>query len=300
MIKVDKVSKRFDSIVAVDSVSMEIQEGSVFGMVGTNGAGKSTMLRMMAGVFCPDSGSITMDDRPIYENPEVKKDIFFVSDDMYFLKNGTPKDVAEFYATVYPHFDKTRFLSLTGDLGLEAQRKISTFSKGMKRQVALLCGICSGSKYLLCDEAFDGLDPVVRQLVKSLFAKEITERNLTPVLASHNLRELEDICDHVGLLHKGGVLLNKDLEELRCGIHKLQCVFQTEEFPEDLAQKLSILKNEKRGKLYTITVRGELGEIEAAVGEKKPLFFEMLPLTLEEIFISETEVTGYDFKKLIF
>ena len=299
MIKAENVVKRFDGNLAVDRVSVEIKEGIVFGMVGTNGAGKSTLLRMIAGVLKADEGKITVDDAPVYENPVAKKEVFYISDDAYYLNNGTPVDMADYYGAVYEKFNRKRYLELMDQLGLPLSRKISTFSKGMKKQVSILLGVCAGTKYLLCDETFDGLDPVMRQAVKSIFAKEITERGLTPVLASHNLRELEDICDHVGLLHKGGVLLSKDLEEMRTGIHKLQCVFADEEQEARVLMGLEVVNREERGRLKTLTVRGTQEEIAARVAAAEPVFFEMLPLTLEEIFISETEVAGYDFKKLI-
>lgn len=299
MIKAENVVKRFDGLMAVDRVSVEIKEGIVFGMVGTNGAGKSTLLRMIAGVLKADEGTITVDGERVYENPAAKKEVFYISDDAYYLNNGTPVDMADYYGAVYERFDRKRYLELLSQLNLPLSRKISTFSKGMKKQVSILLGVCAGTKYLLCDETFDGLDPVMRQAVKSIFAKEITERGLTPVLASHNLRELEDICDHVGLLHKGGVLLSKDLEEMRTGIHKLQCVFADEEQEKRVLLGLDVVNKEQRGRLKTLTVRGVQEEIEARVAAAEPVFFEMLPLTLEEIFISETEVAGYDFKKLI-
>ena len=299
MIKAENVVKRFDGLLAVDRVSVEIKEGIVFGMVGTNGAGKSTLLRMIAGVLKADEGTITVDETPVFENPAAKKEVFYISDDAYYLNNGTPVDMADYYGAVYEKFNRKRYLELMDQLGLPLSRKISTFSKGMKKQVSILLGVCAGTKYLLCDETFDGLDPVMRQAVKSIFAKEITERGLTPVLASHNLRELEDICDHVGLLHKGGVLLSKDLEEMRTGIHKLQCVFADEEQEARVLMGLEVVNKEQRGRLKTLTVRGLQEEIAARVAAAEPVFFEMLPLTLEEIFISETEVAGYDFKKLI-
>ena len=169
----------------------------------------------------------------------------------------------------------------------------------MKKQVSILCGICAGTEYLFCDETFDGLDPVMRQAVKSIFANDMEERNLTPIIASHNLRELEDICDHVGLLHKGGILLSRDLDEMKMNLHKVQCVLKEGTRPEDI-EGLEILKTERRGKLLTLTVRGELGRVEYLMQKAEPVFYETIPLSLEEIFISETEVVGYDVKKLIF
>ena len=205
----------------------------------------------------------------------------------------------EFYSRVYPEFDRARFQTLMKNFGLETRRKIQTFSKGMKKQLSVICGICANTDYLFCDETFDGLDPVMRQAVKSIFANDMAERNLTPIIASHNLRELEDICDHVGLLHRGGILLSRDLDDMKLNIHKVQCVLKEGMTENDLVA-LNRIKTESRGKLYTITVRGSKEEVEGLMESYQPVFYEMIPLSLEEIFISETEVAGYDIKKLIF
>ena len=225
--------------------------------------------------------------------------VFYISDEAYFFSNASPLDMMAYYSRVYERFDKERFHRLLKSFGLDEKRRIHTFSKGMKKQVSVICGICANTKYLFCDETFDGLDPVMRQAVKSLFAADMEDRNLTPIIASHNLRELEDICDHVGLLHKGGILLSKDLDDMKLNIHKIQCVLQPGMEPEDLVS-LEVLSTERRGRLLTLTVRGTREEIEAKLGACDPVFFECIPLTLEEIFISETEVAGYDVKKLVF
>lgn len=299
MIEAVNLTKRFDEILAVDHIDATIKEGSVFGLIGTNGAGKSTFLRMIAGVLKPDDGTVTIDGMKVFENEEAKRRFFYISDDQYFFSNCTPRDLANYYQIVYPEFDKARFYSLMESFGLSETRKVNTFSKGMKKQLSILCGICAGTEYLFCDETFDGLDPVMRQAVKSLFANDMEERRLTPIIASHNLRELEDICDHVGLLHKGGILLSRDLDEMKMNIHKIQCVLKDGMEPEDLAG-LETLKTERRGKLLTLTVRGDLSKLEFIMQNANPVFYETIPLSLEEIFISETEVVGYDVKKLIF
>lgn len=300
MIEAVQVSKQFDKIVAVDQITATIKEGNVFGLVGTNGAGKSTFIRMLCGILKPDHGSIKIDDIEVYENTKAKELFFYISDEQYFFSNCTPKDLKKYYKVMYPKFDSSRFDNLLKHFELDPNRKIHTFSKGMKKQVSIICGICANTKYIFCDETFDGLDPVMRQAVKSIFAKEISDRNMTPVIASHNLRELEDICDHVGLLHKGGILLSKDLFDMKLSIHKIQCVFQKEEDINQLFEGLELLKVDKRGSLNTITARGSSEEITKRIERRKPIFSEVLPLTLEEIFISETEVVGYDIKKLIF
>lgn len=300
MIEAKNVSKSFGDILAVDNVSVTIREGSVFGMIGTNGAGKSTFLRMAAGVYRPDSGTITLDDMPVYENPAAKQEFFYISDDQYFFANTTPKELMRYYSVVYPKFDKERMKKMLAQFNLEEKRKVATFSKGMKKQLSVICGICANTKYLFCDETFDGLDPVMRQAVKSIFAQEIAERGMTPVIASHNLRELEDICDHVGLLHRGGVLLSRELEDMKVNIHKVQCAFKADSTIEEVLQRMNVIKKEIRGSLYTITARGNADDIRSQIQTANPIFMELLPLSLEEIFISETEVAGYDIKKLIF
>lgn len=299
MIEATNLTKKFDDILAVDHINAQIREGNVFGLIGTNGAGKSTFLRMAAGVLKPDEGSITIDGMDVYENEAAKRKFFYISDDQYFFGNATPQDMMNYYRIVYPEFDVNRFDSLLKSFGLQKNRKINTFSKGMKKQVSILCGICAGTEYLFCDETFDGLDPVMRQAVKSIFANDMEERKLTPIIASHNLRELEDICDHVGLLHKGGMLLSKDLDDMKLNIHKIQCVLPAGVGSSDL-QGIDIIKTEQRGSLLTLTVRGKREEIQTILQAYHPVFFEMIPLSLEEIFISETEVAGYDIKRLVF
>lgn len=299
MIKADNLTKRFQGVTAVDHIHAEIQDGTVFGLIGTNGAGKSTFLRMAAGILKPDEGTITLDGESVFEDTRVKARCFYIPDEPYFLGNGTADDMKTFYQGIYPNFDTDRFGKLLKSFELDGRRKIQTFSKGMKKQLAVLLGICAGTDYLFCDETFDGLDPVMRQTVKSLFANDIEERHLTPVIASHNLRELEDICDHVGLLHRGGMLLSKDLDDMKMNIHKIQCVLPAGLDRTNL-QDLDIMTTEQRGSLLTLTVRGQREEIEARMQSYHPVFFEMIPLSLEEIFISETEVAGYDIKKLIF
>lgn len=299
MIEIRNVSKTFDGNKAVDDVSVSIRENAVFGLIGTNGAGKSTVLRMLAGVLEPDGGEIAIDGLPVFDNMEAKRKIYFIADEPYFFANSNAVDIQKYLSSCYPEFSKEDFYTYLINFGLDKKRKINTYSKGMKKQLALICGVCSGTKYLLCDETFDGLDPVMRQGIKSIFASEMEKRGMTPVIASHNLRELEDICDHVGLLHKGGVLLSKDLEEMKCNIQKVQCVFKTNEDETKVIASLDIMKNEKRGSLNTLTVRGNKAEILAIFATVNTIFFEALPLSLEEIFISETEVVGYDIKKLI-
>jgi len=300
MIEANEIQKRFNDVEAISNISTEIHEGQVFGLVGTNGAGKSTFLRILTGVLKPDNGTVRIDDQEVYENEEIKKRIFYIPDEQYFFPNVTAKGMCDYFSLIYPEFERDKFMKWMKRFGLNGERKINTFSKGMKRQVSMLMGICANTKYLFCDETFDGLDPVMRQAVKSLLAEEIINRDFTPVIASHNLRELEDICDHVGLLHKGGILFSRELEDMKHHIHKIQCVIREQDAELELLRELKVLKSERTGSLLTITVRGDREEIGRKLEAKKPLFCEVLPLTLEEIFISETEGAGYDIKRFVF
>ena len=298
MIEIKNVTKKFDKLTALKEVSATIEEGHVFGLIGTKGAGKSTLMRSICGVYRPDEGEVLVDGEPVYENPAAKAKLFYISDDQYFFPNGTPMDMVRYYQTIYPQFHTERFASLMEILKLDSKRKINTFSKGMRKQLSVMLGISAGTKYLLCDETFDGLDPVIRQAIKRLFIQEIEENGLTPIIASHNLRELEDICEHVGLLHAGGILFSKDLDDMKLGMFKLQCVLRSQEQINTIAARFPILKQEQRGMLTTLTLRGEARDITGLQLELNPVFWELLPLTLEEIFISEMEVKGYDFEKL--
>ena len=235
---------------------------------------------------------------PVYENEEAKKLFFYISDDSYFPANYTAMDLVRFYRNFYPQFRTRFFHELMEQFHLEENRRIATFSKGMKKQVLVIIGVCAATKYLFCDETFDGLDPVMRQAVKSLFVSEIMNRDFTPVIASHNMRELEDVCDHVGLLHKGGILLSRELEDMKFHIHKIQCVLPDQTKEETLLKELDVLKKEHQGSLLIFTARGTREEILQKVQTQNPIFCEVIPLTLEEIFISETEVAGYEVKNI--
>ena len=277
MIEIRNCSKAFGEIHAIDHVSMKIGERQIFGLVGTNGAGKSTLLRMAAGVMKPDEGEILVDQKPVYENEKIKQQIFYISDGGYFPQGYTAADLKDFYREYYPGFMTDRYSKLMDQFHLDEKRRISAYSKGMKKQLLVIMGISAGTKYLLCDETFDGLDPVMRQAVKSLFVSEIMNRDFTPVIASHNMRELEDMKFH---------------------IHKIQCVLPDQTKEEALLKELDVLKKEHQGSLLILTARGTREEIFRKVQTQNPIFCEVIPLTLEEIFISETEVAGYEVKNI--
>lgn len=296
MIEIRELTKTFEGIRAVDNITTTIHEGQIFGLVGSNGAGKSTFLRLLSGIMKADQGTILIDGQKVFENLEIKNEICFLPDTAYFFPNATVRVMKNYYKMVYKKFDEKKFDELAEKFHVEMDRKISTFSKGMKKQVSMLLGICARTKYLFCDETFDGLDSVMRQAVKSLFALEVINREFTPIIASHNLREIEDICDTVGLLHKGGILFTKDMEEMKFHMHKVQCVIDNPIAEERLLGELQVLHHEKRGSLLSFTARGTKEEILDRIKERDPVFVEALPLTLEEIFISEMEVKGYDIK----
>ena len=298
MIQVERLTKKFQTYTALNQISVSVQPGSVFGLVGSNGAGKSTLLRTIAGIYKPDSGTVAIDGTPIFEHPNVKNDIFFISDFPYFIPQSNMKEMAKFYASMYSNWSHERYRELCSLFPIEEKMKISSMSKGMQRQVALICALSTQPKVLLMDEIFDGLDPVMRQLLKKLLAREVSERNITVMIASHNLRELEDVCDQVGLLHQGGVVFEQELDGLKLNLHKLQAVFKPM-ISMDVFSDLDILKFDMKGSLINMVIRGDKGVISRRIEALKPVYFEMLPLTLEEVFISEMEVSGYDIDKII-
>ena len=298
MIAVKDLTKKFDSTVALDKISFSIGSGSIFGLVGSNGAGKSTFLRTLAGIYKPDSGEVLLDEISPFENSEAKSKLFFIPDYPYFIPQYTLSDMANFYARIYPNWSQKRFEELCSLFTLNSKSKISTMSKGMQRQSAIICALATMPKYLLLDEVFDGLDPVMRQLLKKIISGEVSEHDMTVIIASHNLRELEDLCDHVGLFHKGGVIFDRDLDELKLGINKVQAVFKPMPALSSF-EPLDIVKTEIRGSLINLVVRGTKEEILNKINELNPIFAEVLPLTLEEVFISEMEVAGYDLDNIL-
>lgn len=299
MIEIRNVTKSYGDIVSLDNVSAKIGNGSIYGLIGSNGAGKSTLLRVMAGIFRPDGGDVLYDDRSVWENTAVKQEIFYISDDEYKLPGASTDDMMNFYRNIYKSFDKERYDMLCNTFKIERKRSLSTFSKGMKRQVDILLGLSCRPKYLLCDETFDGLDPVMRQFVKKLICEEVAENGMTPIIASHNLRELEDLCDHVGLIHRGGILFESDVDDLKGGILKIQMVAGDNATDISSFAPLKIADFRKTGSVITLIVRGNEAETEEKILSLSPKFYEILPLTLEEVFISEMEEIGYDFTEIL-
>ena len=297
MIETSGLTKRFDDILAVDHISAKIRDGSVFGLIGTNGAGKSTFLRMVSGILKPDEGEVLIDGENVYENPAVKSRFFYISDDQYFFANGTPLELMKFYKSIYPAFDEPRFFHLLQSFDLDKKRKISTFSKGMKKQLSIIYGICAGTDYIFCDETFDGLDPVMRRQVWSLMMGDVAERGTTVLVSSHNLRELEDVCDHVGIMDHGHVLLERSLAQLQDNMVKLQVVFP--DGMEDVPAELPVLHASKLGRVHTLIMRMNAQEATERLMAYSPLLVDAIPLTLEEIFIYELGGADYAVKDIV-
>ena len=294
MIEILNVTKRFDTLVALNQISLSIKEGSVVGLVGSNGAGKSTLLRILAGVYRADSGTVLFDGAEGFNNSAVKGDTIFISDYPYFSSSDTLKSLAKKYKILYPHWNDEDYNRLLGLFAISQTVKIAKMSKGMQRQAAIILGLAANPKYILFDEIFDGLDPVVREQVKKLFADFVSERSASIVIASHNLRELEDVCDSICLIHAGGILADEDADKLKLGMTKVQIILEDETVLNTVRQTLKLLKLTQKGKIYEMTIRGEREEIMAFLESLHPTYLELLPLSLEEVFMSEMEVTGYE------
>lgn len=294
MIKVENVEKYYGKIKALNGVSLTVKDGSIYGLIGTNGSGKSTLLRAMAGIFRPEKGKIEIDGENIYENPILKRRIVYISDDQFIIPSSTAEDVKDFYKNMYPNFDTEKFDKLTDRFSLDRKRQITGFSKGMKKQLDIISAVSSRPDYIYLDETFDGLDPVVREEVKRMLAYESAERGMSSVIASHNLREIEDICDAISLLHKGNVVISNDIDSIKTEYIKIQAIFTEEKTEEDF-KELSVVNLSRSGSFYTIIARSDSFLAEHIVKSFSPVFYEVIPLTLEEVFITEMEEKGYGF-----
>lgn len=299
MIEIRSLTKCFDGVTALDGVSFSVQNGSIFGLVGSNGAGKSTLLRVLAGVYRPEAGEALLDGLPPFERQEIKERLRFVPDDPWLPAQATLHGLAARLSRFYRSWDGDYLQKLCVMFPVPPDKKLGTLSKGQRRQAALVLALASRPDYLFLDEVFDGLDPVVRKLLKRVLAGEVADRGLTVLVASHNLRELEDFCDTMALLHRGGVVLEEELDELRLGIHRVQAVFREPPDPEALARKLCIVSREQSGSVLSLVVRGNETEILEALDSFSPEFRELVPLSLEEVFISEMEAAGYDIENIL-
>ena len=292
MLELKNITKTFGAFKALDDLSMTVPKGSVYGLVGPNGAGKSTAIRHMLGVYRPDSGSVLFEGQPVYENPGAKVRIGSIPDDIFFFPSATLEDMRRYYAGLYPQFDNALFDKLYEVFQLPKKTHLRRFSKGMQKQAAFHLCICTKPDMLILDEPVDGLDPVMRRQVWSLLLSEVAQRETTVVISSHNLRELEDICDYVGIMDHGKMLLERSLADMQGATHKLQLV-------GEIPDGLEILHESASGRLRTLVVRGNAQRIGEIVGASKPAYFDVLPLSLEEIFIYELGGVNYEVKNIV-
>lgn len=298
MITATNVTKKFDDFIALDNLNCNIQKGCVYGLVGSNGAGKSTFLRLITGIYKVDSGSITINSENVYENPTIKEKFVFVPDELFFLPQANMLKMAKLYQTSYMNFNTKRFDELTNLFKLNPKANINTFSKGMKRQAATILALSCMADYIFFDETFDGLDPVIRNLLKKVIYADVCERNATVVITSHSLRELEDTCDQLALLHKGGIVFESDIDNLKTSLFKIQVAFDYS-YDKELFEDIKIINFSKKGSVSNIIIRGDKQEVSEIIKSKNPILFEIIPLSLEEVFIYEMEALGYAFENVI-
>ncbi len=298
MIKIEGLDKKFGNNYVLKDLSCTIKESSIYGLVGANGAGKSTLLRLINSIYKADKGTILVNGENAYDNAKLKQKMVFVSDDLFFYPSYSMLDTAKYYQAMYHNFDMEYFLELAKKLKFDVQRKINTFSKGMKRQCALICAICTNADYMFFDETFDGLDPVVRNEFKKIIAKQMTKKNTTIIMTSHNLRELEDICDNLGLLYKGGILFESDIDSIKTNMFKAQISLKGE-FDEKTFKDIDVLNFKKSGSVATLIIKDSDGDAKEKLQKLKPIILDFLPLTLEEVFIYEMEALGYAFNEVI-
>ncbi len=302
MIELKNTVKKFDSFTALDGVSFSIEKGTSFGLLGSNGAGKSTILRLISGIYAPESGEVLVDGESVFDNVDAKQKVFFINDETIQFGGFTLKQLKNYYKDYYKSFSEEIFETLRNKTGLPLNKKINTFSKGMKRQAIVIIGLACRTDYLLLDEAFDGLDPTMRIIVKKMLVDAMLDRQLTAIISSHNLKEINEVCDTAALLHNGKIVFSRDIDDVKSSVHKIQVVFSRNEDgtvanykKEDFVQDgIEILHYEQSQSICFIIAKGDIETIKASLVTKHPMLTEVIPLTLEEIFIYELEVLGYD------
>ena len=292
MLELKNVTKTFGKFKALDNLSMTVPKGCVYGLVGPNGAGKSTAIRLMTGIYRPDSGEITLDGMPVYENPVNKVRMGYIPDDIFYFPSASMEEMKTFYKGMYPRFDEALYEKLFEAFELPRKGQIRRFSKGMQKQAAFHLTLCCHPEVLILDEPVDGLDPVMRRQVMSLILSDVASNGTTVLISSHNLRELEDVCDHVGIMDHGKMLLERSLQDMQGMTHKLQIV-------GDVPEGMEILHESQAGRLKTLVVRGDAQMISQKVSAANPVYFDVLPLSLEEIFIYELGGVNYEVKNIL-
>lgn len=299
MIQGKDICKKFGDFKALDHADFHVPKGAVYGLVGPNGAGKSTLLRHVAGIFRQDSGELLVDGENIFENPSAKSKITFIPDDIFYFRQANLKEMKKYYEGIYATFDTELFDKLLDCFpAVDRKRNIRRMSKGMQKQAAFLLAISCKPELLILDEPVDGLDPVMRRQIWNILLNAVSEEKMTVLVSSHNLRELEDVCDHVGIMHKGKVILERSLSDLQGSVTKLQMAFEGDELP-DITGRFEVMNHTKLGKVHTLIVKGDQRELGDYLETFHPLVMDMLPLTLEEIFIYELGGENYEVKDII-
>ena len=296
MIKTKDIVKSFEGFKALDGISINIKKGSVYGLVGPNGAGKTTLIKTMLGIYKQNHGEIEIDGIKDINSEDLKQRIVYISDDLYYYPSYTIKDMAKLYKSIYKNWDCETYEKLKAVFNIDEKRKVKKLSKGMQKQVAFWLGLCTKPDVMILDEPVDGLDPVMRRSTMKLVLSEVEARDMTVLISSHNLRELEDVCDYVGIMHKGRIVIEKALDDIKGNIHKIQVAFKNG-LPEDLNDKLDVLKCESFGSVYNIIVKGE--NAQKIINSYEPLVCDIIPLSLEEVFIYELGGMGYEFESII-
>lgn len=299
MITVRGLTKSFDDYQALNDLSINVKSGSIYGLVGTNGSGKTTLIKHLTGILKPDEGEILFDGDPVYENETLKGKIGFIPDDLSFFSSYTMSDVAKYYRSIYPVWDEERFQRMSEKFDFSHRKKLQNFSKGMQKQAAFILTMCIHPKYLVLDEPIDGLDPLVRKTVYKYIIDDISQEDISVIISSHNLREMDGICDTIGILDKGKIRVERDLDELKADIHKVQVAFNNPSTPEDRYKSLNVVHRESRGSVELLIIKDDAEKVRRVIGENKPLIFDMLPLTLEEIFIYELGGDDYEIKDIL-
>ncbi len=301
MIQVNHLKKSFDGFVALNGVDMHVGKGEIYGLVGPNGAGKTSLIRHMTGVYRPDEGDVLIDGEPVYENRKIKEKMAYIPDDLFYFMQADTLAMKRFYKGIYPSFDEKLFYRMQEYFpGIDVKRNIRRLSKGMQKQVAFWLAICCKPEILILDEPVDGLDPVMRRQIWSMIMSEVAEHEMTVLVSSHNLRELEDVCDHVGMMHHGQILIERSLSDLQGNITKIQVACQSG-VPK-LPENFEVLHMSNTGRVYTLIVRGNPNEAQRALcmDGSHPVIVDVLPLTLEEIFIYEMGGADYEIKDILF
>lgn len=298
MIEARQLVKKFGAIQVLKGLELNVHKGSIYGLVGSNGAGKTTLLKLLAGIYRPEQGVIQVKGQPVFENNQAKEITVFIPDDLFYFNQYSIRETADFFSQVYSTWDEARFAELSKVFGIDTKRRVTKLSKGMKRQVAFWLALSVRPQVLILDEPLDGLDPMIRSKVKKLMLADVAEREMSILISSHNLRELEDMCDYIGILHDGRIIIESELDVLKSGINKVQTAFP-DGLPEELSKASNILYHEKRGSVSLLIMRGDEQDIKAQVQKFQPLLLDVLPLSFEEIFVYEMGGVGYDIQNIL-